>query len=368
MHVGLLVDDSLEATSGGHIYDRKLVDYLRGCGDSVEVFTLPKWSYARHLAENVIGHWPQNFEAAQLDVLLQDEASHPALLQLNRRLHRHVSYPIVSLVHRLCSAETRSPGVRDFYRWIERRYLTSVDGLVCHSETTQRAVSEMLRADRARSARSIVVPPGGDRFAVALTPEDIRQRSRRRGPLRLVFVGDLIRRKGLLVLLEALLKLPAGRCQLTVVGNADVEALYMRVVYHLFMVTNLSGVTLAGVVGDDELATILGQGDVLIVPAEYAGAGTIYREGMGFGLPAIGTTSGAAGEIITNGVNGHLIPPNDPTALANCLMSLIADRAKLAEMSLAARESFLAQPGWMDSLARVRQALLKWIDHPADPD
>ena len=34
-------------------------------------------------------------------------------------------------------------------------------------------------------------------------------------------------------------------------------------------------------------------------------------------------------------------------------------------MSLAARERFLAQPGWNDSLARVRQTLLKWIDHPA---
>jgi glycosyltransferase involved in cell wall biosynthesis len=83
---------------------------------------------------------------------------------------------------------------------------------------------------------------------------------------------------------------------------------------------------------------------------------------MGFGLPAIGTTSGGASEIIDNGVNGYLVPPNDPAAVAACLAGLASDRAKLAQMSLAARDRFLAQPGWTDSMARVRQALLNWID------
>jgi glycosyltransferase involved in cell wall biosynthesis len=84
-------------------------------------------------------------------------------------------------------------------------------------------------------------------------------------------------------------------------------------------------------------------------------------EGMGFGLPAIGTTSGAARETITDGVNGYLVPPNDPATLADRLQTLAADRAKLVQMSLAAREQFLARPSWDDSIARVRQTLLEWI-------
>jgi hypothetical protein len=82
---------------------------------------------------------------------------------------------------------------------------------------------------------------------------------------------------------------------------------------------------------------------------------------MGFGLSAIGTTSGAASEIITDGVNGYLVPPNDPTTLATCLLEIASDRAKLAQLSLAARERFLAQPGRKDSLASVRQTLLNWV-------
>jgi glycosyltransferase involved in cell wall biosynthesis len=81
---------------------------------------------------------------------------------------------------------------------------------------------------------------------------------------------------------------------------------------------------------------------------------------MGFGLPAIGTTSGGAREIISDGVNGYLVPPNDPGAVAHGLMNLAMDRAKLAGMSLAARERFLAQPGWTQSMARVREALIEW--------
>jgi glycosyltransferase involved in cell wall biosynthesis len=284
---------------------------------------------------------------------------HPALLRLNRRLRGRVGYPIVSIVHRLRGCETDSP----IQRWIEWRYLASVDGFLFISETTRRAVGAAL--DRPELARSVVVTPAGDRFDPIGVKDIIRKRANEPGPLRLVFVGDVIKRKGLLILLEALLKLPAGLCQLTVVGDTSLDARYMRVVYHLFMVTHLTGVTLAGVVSDAELAELFARSHVLVVPAEYDGFGTAFLEGMSFGLPAIGTTSGAACEIIDDDVNGYLVPPHDPAAVAECLTIFASDRDKLAQMSLAARERFLAQPGWNDSLARVRQTVLKWIDNPA---
>ena len=359
MRVGLILNGSLDTISGGHLYDRQLAEYLRRYGDTVEVFSLPPRSTVGRLMDNVAAGWQKNIEAAQLDVLLQDEASHPALLRLNQRLPGRVSYPIVSIVHRLRGCETDSP----IHRWIERRYLASVDGFICTSETTQRAVGAALH--RPELARSVVVLPGGDRFDPIDAKSIIRQRANEPGPLRLVFVGDVIKRKGLLILLEALLKLPAGLCQLTIVGNTELDALYMRVVYHLFAVTHLTGVTFAGVVSDAELADLFAHSHVLVAPAEYDGFGTAFLEGMGFGLPAIGSTAGGAREIIDDEVNGYLVPPNDPTALAQRLKILATDRGKLARLSLAAYERFAAQPGWNDSLASIRQALLKWIDHPA---
>ena len=91
MRVGLILNGSLDTISGSHLYDRKLVEYLRRCGDTVEVFSLPPRSTLGRLTDNVVAGWQKNIEAAQLDVLLQDEASHPALLSLNRRLRGSVS-------------------------------------------------------------------------------------------------------------------------------------------------------------------------------------------------------------------------------------------------------------------------------------
>jgi glycosyltransferase involved in cell wall biosynthesis len=358
MRVGLILTGSLDTVSGNHLYDRQLVDYLRRSGDTVEVFSLPPRSYIGRLTDNVVTGWQKNIAAAQLDVLLEDEASHPALLRLNRRLRGRAAYPIVSIAHRLRGCETDSP----LQRWIERRYLASVAGFICTSETTRRAVSEAL--ERAELARSVVATPGGDRFEPINAQDIIRQRANEPGPLRLVFVGAAIKRKGLLILLEALLKLPAGLCQLTIVGDTSLDALYLRVVYHLFAVTHLTGVTFAGVVSDAELAELFAHSHVLVVPAEYDGFGTAFLEGMGFGLPAIGSTAGGACEIIDDEVNGYLVPPNDPTAVAQRLKTLATDRGKLARLSLAAYERFVAQPGWDDCLARVRQTLVELIDHP----
>jgi glycosyltransferase involved in cell wall biosynthesis len=358
MRAGLIIYGSLDTLSGGYLYDRRLVEYLRGCGDTLEVFSLPWRNYARHLADNLSGDLQQRLRSAPLDILLQDELNHPSLLRLNRQLNGHVSYPIVSLVHHLRASERHAPGATEFYGWIERKYLASVDAFICTSETTRRAVSAAL--DRTELARSVVAYPAGDRFEHTLSPADIQRRAGQPRSLRVVFVGNVIRRKGLLVLLEALLKLPAGTCQLTVVGNTELDAAYMRVVYHLLWVTHLPGVRLTGTVDDSALAAILAQSDVLVVPSEYEGFGIVYLEAMGFGLPAIGTTSGGAPEIIADGVNGYLVPPNDPAGVAHCLMGLATDRARLAKMSLAARERFLAQPGWNDSMARVHQALLSW--------
>jgi glycosyltransferase involved in cell wall biosynthesis len=351
MRVGLIIAGDVETKSGNHLYARQLVEYLRSHGDSVEVFTLPRTGYTRQLIGNLSSGLTQRVQAAQLDVLLQDEMSHPALLRLNRQLRG--TLPIVSLVRRLRSAE------QDVYRSIERRYLASVAGFICQSETTQQAVCRLL--DRTELTRSVVVPPGGDRFQQVLTPEIISQRAHEPGPLRVVFVGDVIRRKGLLILLEALLKLPSGTCQLAVVGNTNLDALHLRVVYHLLMVTQLTGVTLTGVIGDKELAAILSRSHLMAVPASYSGCGAAYLEGMGFGLPAIGTTSGAASEIINDGVNGYLVPPNDPAAVAHCLMNLASNQAQLAQLSLAAREAFLARPRWDENMARVREVLLSWM-------
>jgi glycosyltransferase involved in cell wall biosynthesis len=100
---------------------------------------------------------------------------------------------------------------------------------------------------------------------------------------------------------------------------------------------------------------------VLAVPSSYEGFGIAYLEGMSFGLPAIGTTAGAASEIITDGVDGYLVRPEDPETLAARLSVLARDRALLERLSLNALERYRRQPKWEETAARIRAFLAMMV-------
>jgi glycosyltransferase involved in cell wall biosynthesis len=106
------------------------------------------------------------------------------------------------------------------------------------------------------------------------------------------------------------------------------------------------------------LAAELQRSHLLVVPSEYEGFGIVYLEGMGFGLPAIASTSGAAGEIITNGIDGFLVESGDTAVLAHHISALHENRSHLTQMSLAAQQRYHAHPAWEHSMARIRQFLL----------
>jgi len=96
----------------------------------------------------------------------------------------------------------------------------------------------------------------------------------------------------------------------------------------------------------------------LAVPSFYEGYGIAYLEGMGCGLPAIGTTAGGAMEIIDHGINGFLIPPGDSNALSRYLNELNQDRERLKSMSLAAYRRFNAHPTWQASCEKILDFLV----------
>ncbi len=104
------------------------------------------------------------------------------------------------------------------------------------------------------------------------------------------------------------------------------------------------------------------------MPSSYEGFGIVYLEGMAFGLPAIGTTAGAASEIISDGENGYLIPPDDAATLAERLSTLARDRDLLARMSVKALERYRQQPRWEQTAGRIRDFLLSMIKNKHLPE
>src|SRR5687767_12125907 len=80
MRIGLVIYGSLDTLSGGYLYDRKLVEYLRSQEDSVEIISLPWRNYAAHLIDNFSFRLP---DSQRFDILIQDELNHASLILAN---------------------------------------------------------------------------------------------------------------------------------------------------------------------------------------------------------------------------------------------------------------------------------------------
>ena len=344
MKIGFVIYGSLDTLSGGYLYDRKLAEYLRAQGDAVEIISLPWRNYAAHLTDNLSFRLPP-----KLDILIQDELNHPSLIAANRRPH---PYPIVSLVHHLRCSELRPQWQNAFYRIVEKKYLQSVDGFIFNSQTTRGVVHGFI----GDSKSGIVAYPPTDRFGAAVSEKEIIARSKSK-ELRILFIGNVIERKGLHTLLKAVRPLTFN-FRLDVIGSLATDPNYAKQMRNFVAVNGLSSVvTFHGAMDNTPLIEKLRQAHLLVAPSSYEGFGIVYLEGMGFGLPAIGTTAGAAGEIIEHGRIGYLIQPNDSAALAAHISELASNRSLLTELSLNARRRYTQQPAWNETANQIRAFL-----------
>jgi glycosyltransferase involved in cell wall biosynthesis len=78
--------------------------------------------------------------------------------------------------------------------------------------------------------------------------------------------------------------------------------------------------------------------DVLAVPSRGDGLSNVLLEGAACGLPIVATRLPAAEAVLEDGVNGLLVPPGDPSALAGAVARMIEDAALRARLGAAARE------------------------------
>ncbi|WP_049902939.1 glycosyltransferase family 4 protein [Halococcus agarilyticus] len=361
MNVGLVCYGDLDTNTGGFRYDRKLVEGLRERGDRVEVIELPWRDYARGLLDGLSTRLLDRIDAP-VDVLLQDELAHPSLVGLNARLRARRDIPIVTIVHHLRSSEAHPLPAKGLYRAVERRYLAGVDGAICNSEATRETVEDLATVE------TTVAPPAGDRFDPVIDPAAIEARVRESGPLRVVFVGSLVPRKGLHTLIEGLSRLPDERWRLHVVGSPDANPRYASSIRRLVAGLGVDDrVTFAGELPDGALRDALSRSHVLAMPSTHEGFGIAYLEGMSFGLPALATTAGGARAVVTHGETGFLLRPGDPGTVARAVRTLEADRERLAEMGTAARERYTAWPTWAETTDRVRAFLDGVVADSAEP-
>jgi glycosyltransferase involved in cell wall biosynthesis len=157
---------------------------------------------------------------------------------------------------------------------------------------------------------------------------------------RVLFVGQIEPRKGVLELLAAARTFLEGRpaATLTLLGEPTAgHEDYAEKVRRAATAPELDGrVRLAGFAPD--AATAMTGYDLVVVPSLAEPYGTVAAEAAAAGRPAVISAVGGMAEVVLDGVTGLHVPPGDPAALAAAVAALLDDPTRLAAMGAAALE------------------------------
>jgi len=219
-------------------------------------------------------------------------------------------------------------------RLVQPLYLPQFKSIIATSDIYAKK-SPILRAQK---DRVVVIPHGVDteEFNPKVSGEEVRSRLNVREGGVVLFVGALTRwhkYKGLDILMEAflLLRNQGRQDKLLVVGGGDIATEYYQLAEQLGI---RDGVIFAGEVPDGELPKYYASSDLLVLPSkdDCEGFGLVILEANATGKPAIGTTVGGVPSVIRDGYNGLLVPPNNPTILAQSIRRALEDEDLLRQM------------------------------------
>ncbi len=127
------------------------------------------------------------------------------------------------------------------FRFVEKKYLQSVDGFIFNSKTTKKAVVNLI--DQGKP--SVLAYPPVDQFGAPISTQEIKERTGGDG-FRILFLGNVIYRKGLHTLLEAVKGLDA-KVHVDVVGSLTSEPAYVSLIQEIIGKDQLAScVTLHG--------------------------------------------------------------------------------------------------------------------------
>ena len=175
--------------------------------------------------------------------------------------------------------------------------------------------------------------------------------------VRILFCGQLIKRKGVEALLDSFIVIADEfpESELLFVGEGPLRnSLAERVPSRL-----RARVVFAGFQSPDRLPHYFSRADVFVLPSLHDGWGVVVNQALGAGLPIICSSAVGAADLVSPGWNGFVIPPADIPSLTNALKSLLLNRERrlsFGENSRKAAENWVPSRGvdrWVELAERV---------------
>jgi phosphatidylinositol alpha-mannosyltransferase len=249
----------------------------------------------------------------------------------------HVHEPLVPLVGWNATLAARAPVVGTFHTYSTKPLPNYIANAVLARRMFNRlsariAVSEAAAWTGRRwfGGEYTIIPNGVD---VAGAPQDPAPPG---ADLKILFVGRPEERKGLPILLTAFNALVEHvPCRLTVIGAEREDVLRYVADPDL-----LRWMDIRGRVSGERLWQELHQADVLCAPSLSGESfGMVLTEAFAAGTPVIASAIAGYSDVVSDGVDGLLVPPGDPQRLAEELQRIHHEPQRLWEMGQAARRS-----------------------------
>ena len=369
IRVLLIVPGALARITGGSIYDKRLYDYLRARAVCVDVISLPDLPYFAGLIASLIISPLLMLKLAgrTYDLIIEDGWSHPPLFLFNLFCRVTPRYKIAIIVHQLRWLEIGYRVGAAIARRVEQSALKSSRLIFTVSKFMRREIENLIGDE----LPMIIASPGCDRQREIGPGESYSQESSvtgstlrgpERGPVRLLFVGNCARRKGLHHLIRAFSILRDSLLTLDIVGDCAFDPAYTKELQD--EVTRLllgEAVTFHGRVSDEALKSFYAQADLFVMPSSYEGFGIVYAEAMRAGLSIIACDTGPAAEIVSAGENGLLVPHGDADKLADAIRTLAADEEMRRLYGRRSIELAHRLPTWDDTCSRVFESISNLI-------
>lgn len=174
------------------------------------------------------------------------------------------------------------------------------------------------------------------------------------GAMRLVYLGVLIPRKGLVTLLDAIARLAQKGLpvELVIAGSgSQMQELTAR----CEKLGIAARVRFSDWVSGAVKRNLLLESHCMVLPSANEGLPIAILEALGYGLPVVSTPVGSIADAVRDGCNGYLVQPGDADQLAARIEAVFSDPAHWRRLSEAARTSALADFNAVNYLRRLEK-------------
>jgi glycosyltransferase involved in cell wall biosynthesis len=336
-------------TSGGYLYDARVIAELRAAGHEVDHVSPPGLGATTTL-EALAG------VLAGYEGVVEDELGFDRCAPLNEALRAIAPrVPVLALVHVPSALLAEAAGSDEAgvaaIAARERAFLRGVSGAVFVSEATRRDARALL----GEHGPSFVAAPGCDHFTPGVAAP------RPGATLHVVSVGNLLPYKGTLALVDVLVAFAAAvgdaPWSASVVGDETVDEPHARAVRaRLAASTVASRVTLLGRCSQARVASIYASADVFVTASRYESYGIAAAEALSAGLPVVAWARGGLTQLLAEPANGVVVPLDDEAAFARALVELRRTET-IATRAARARAARATLPTWASTAHQIAKAL-----------